>query len=126
MMIKALTYVALIVTIAAGVVLLYRNQPYRISIERAGEVRKDQVSVVQQQGSPAAVPFGPVPNVPLPMPMAAHTPVPETMPTPALAIKRTAKPRTVKKKSGAATKLKLQWSAPEVKPFSLGDLFNVK
>jgi hypothetical protein len=129
-MIKALTYIALGIAIAAGAALLYRIQPYSISIERAGEVKKKQTSVVPMPvaPSPTPVPFGPVPNVLSPHPTAtvpSASSVPAAEPTPAPVIKKR-KVKPTKKKSVAQSQLKSKWVAPEAKPFSLGDLFNVK
>lgn len=125
-MIKVLSCIALVVTILAGGALFYRIQPYSIKLEHesAGEVKKVQEKV---SASPAPVrapePFGPVPNVVVQsMPTPAPTPAAETAPTPAQ-VKKVVKR---KPKPSAAKKLKAKWTAPVAKPFSFGDLFNVK
>ena len=121
-MIKILTIVAMLTTIAAGSLLLYLHFPWVISIERAGEVKKDQGQAVVVRAPPAPTPFVPVPNVLTPMPAATQAPVVE--PAPAPPIRKVVKRKS--KKSSAAKKLKSKWVVPETKPFSLGDLFNVK
>lgn len=69
-----------------------------------------------------AAPFGPVPHVTVnAIPAPAPAQVSEPVPLPK------ARPKPVKKKAGAAKKLKSKWVAPpEAKPFNLRDLFNVK
>lgn len=114
-MIKALTYIALLVTIAAGSALLYRNQPYSIKIEREMVEQKEPEKVLPLPSEPA---FGPVPHVTVTsLPPATLTL--EASPAPA-------KKRVVKRKPTAVKKLKSKWAAPQAKPFSLGDLFNVR
>jgi hypothetical protein len=115
-MIRLLTYVALVVTITAGAVLLYRHQPYSVRFER------------EQPSSFGAVPHVTVNAVPAPTPTPTPTPAPAITPAPAVIENPVAKPsppppkRVVKKR--AVSKLKSKWSAPEQEPFSLEKLFN--
>lgn len=123
-MIRVLTYIALLVTITAGSILAYRNQPYSIKLEREGEVKKDQEKVSPPQ-PPIRSPdtFGPVPHVTVQqMSPAAPTEAPVVRaPTPSQvpAVKK-------KKRPSAVRELKSKWTAPEAKPFQLQDLFNVR
>jgi hypothetical protein len=119
-MIKALTYVALCVTILAGSVLLYRNQPYSIRLEHEAEVKKEaSVPAPTPTPTPTPAPFGPVPHV-------IVQSVPAPTPTPAEATPELIKKKAVKRKQSAANKLKSKWVAPKERPFSFGDLFNVR
>lgn len=128
-MIKALTYVALVITILAGSAVLYRHQPYQIRMERrAGEVKKDQeqASVPKVLPSPA---FGPVPNVVV-QAIPAETPRDPHWHKSAEAqeqgeravAKKSVEVRKRKPKPSAAKKLKSKWVAPD--SFKLEDLFN--
>ena len=118
-MVKALTIAALLVTITAGSILAYRNQPYSIYIERAGEVKKDQEqpSVARAPAVQAPGSFGPVPNVivqSMPLPTIQE---PVRAPTPAPLKRKPAR------KHVAANKLHSRWVAPDPKPFDIKDLF---
>lgn len=108
-MIKALTIVGLLMFIAAGTALLYRNQPYSIVIERTGEVKKDQekASVVAAQPVQLPTPFGPVPYVQPAVAGPTVTAEPAvTAPTP-VPVKRVKHKK--KRKHTAAQKLKKDW-----------------
>lgn len=82
---------------------------------------------------PPAPAFGPVPHVvvnSVPAPTPA-SPAPAVEPAPAVVEKPVVnvkpKPHKKKKKKASATKqLKTKWAASATKPFSFGDLFNVR
>jgi hypothetical protein len=113
-MIRVLTFVALVVTITAGSLLAYRNQPYSVRIERAGEVKKDRETVRAAETPPVQLPtpFGPVPHVTVIASPVAPAPgvVPSTAPTPAPVLHKR-KPKAHK----AAKKLQSKWSSPAEK-----------
>jgi hypothetical protein len=129
------------IAISAATSLIVLHFPWVITIQRAGEVAKDQ-------GKLAA----PMPRTVFPDPSQLAAPVimapaanssqqasaPEAnssqqaAPTPAVqqpteqpAAPKASKPKK-KRQPAAVRKLKTKWVAPEAKPFSLGDLFNVR
>lgn len=124
-MIKVLTAIAALVTIAAASLLIYIHSPWSVAIVDRAQQSKDQTQLAAP--APRAVFPDPgqqaAPVIVVPSQQAAPTTVVE-QPT-----EQPAAPRVVKhkkKKAAAVRKLKSKWVAPKAQPFSLGDLFNVR